>query len=231
MIQRTSLPRPQTWQSSGGTTEAQDHGSSLLAASFLARRIARPEAAFELRVRPIRLVAEEWEIESQLRRRYTPEQCSSLEWHLDRYRDLNSRLAQADLDEAIIETSRWRSRDVATNVLEHFLYDEALVMHRLVSHFLGTRTLLRGHSRRLSLSAELRVTFSPENCPKSGAISSRRISDFRYGSGRGHYSQLSRKCSHKPGRIQVAPALARHGSGAATVMKGAAADSVSRDAS
>lgn len=81
---------------------------------------ARYEAALELRVRPVRLVAEEWEIESRLRRRYTQEQCSSLEWHLDRYRDLNSRLAQADLDEAIIETSGCGPRAVATNVLEHF---------------------------------------------------------------------------------------------------------------
>lgn len=81
---------------------------------------ARYEAAFELRVRPVRLVAEEREIESRLRRRYTPEQGSSLEWHLDRYRDLNSRLAQANLDEAIIETSRRGPRDVATSVLEHF---------------------------------------------------------------------------------------------------------------
>jgi hypothetical protein len=81
---------------------------------------ARYEAAFELRMRPVRLVAEERDIESRLRRRYTPEQGSSLEWHLDRYRDLNSRLAQADLDEAIIETSGRGPRDVATNVLAHF---------------------------------------------------------------------------------------------------------------
>jgi hypothetical protein len=81
---------------------------------------ARYEAAFELPVRPVRLVADEREIESRLRCRYTPEQGSSLEWHLDHYRDLNSRLVQADLDEATIETSGCGPRNVATNVLKHF---------------------------------------------------------------------------------------------------------------
>ncbi|NQD89754.1 hypothetical protein HP499_18380 [Paenarthrobacter sp. CM16] len=81
---------------------------------------ARYEAAFELPVRPVRLIAEERDIESRLRRRYTQEQDASLLWHLDRYRELQSRLAQADLDENIIETSGCGPRDVAAKVLEHF---------------------------------------------------------------------------------------------------------------
>lgn len=80
----------------------------------------RYEAAFELPVRPVRLVAHEQEIERRLHRRYTPEQASSLSWHLDRYRDLNARLAEADLDEVIIETSECGPRDVAAKVLTHF---------------------------------------------------------------------------------------------------------------
>lgn len=82
--------------------------------------LARHEAAFELPVRPVRLVAEEREIESRLRRRYTSDQDSNLQWHLDRYRTLNFKLAQSHLDEIIIETSRCGPRDVAKKVLEHF---------------------------------------------------------------------------------------------------------------
>lgn len=81
---------------------------------------ARYEAAFELPVRPVRLMAEERVIETRLRRRYTSDQDASLRWHLDRYRDLNSTLAKSDLDEVIIETSQCGPRDVAAKVLEHF---------------------------------------------------------------------------------------------------------------
>ena len=81
---------------------------------------ARYEAAFGMPIRSVRLVADETEIEARLLRRYTPEQGSSLRWHLDRYRELNSALVTADLDEAIIQTSGCSPRDVAINVLGHF---------------------------------------------------------------------------------------------------------------
>lgn len=97
---------------------------------------ARYEAAFELRVRPVRLVAEDREIESRLRRRYTPEQGSSLEWHLDRYRYLNSSLAQSAMDEAVIDTSGRGPRDVATSILNHFFSETDPIMHRAGVPFL-----------------------------------------------------------------------------------------------
>jgi hypothetical protein len=81
---------------------------------------ARYEGAFGMPIRSVRLVAEDSEIEARLRRRYTPEQSSSLNWHLDRYRELNSALFKADLDEAIIQTSGCGPRDVAKALLEHF---------------------------------------------------------------------------------------------------------------
>ncbi|MBT2533231.1 AAA family ATPase [Arthrobacter sp. ISL-48] len=80
----------------------------------------RYEAIFELPVRPIRLTATEEETEKRLRRRYTPEQDSSLQWHLKRYRQLNSTLTAAGLDEAIIETTQRKPGQVARDVLEHF---------------------------------------------------------------------------------------------------------------
>ncbi|MGX9900786.1 hypothetical protein ACW0JT_14610 [Arthrobacter sp. SA17] len=81
---------------------------------------ARYEAAFGLPLRSVRLVADVSEIEARLRRRYSPEQGSSLSWHLDRYRELNSALLDADLDEATIQTSGCGPRDVAVKVLEYF---------------------------------------------------------------------------------------------------------------
>ncbi|WP_267276565.1 hypothetical protein [Arthrobacter sp. CDRTa11] len=82
---------------------------------------ARYEDAFGLRIRSVRLVADDSDMEARLRRRYTPEQDSSLKWHLERYRELNSALSDADLDEAVIETSDRSPRQVATTVLAHFL--------------------------------------------------------------------------------------------------------------
>ncbi|MBT2555558.1 AAA family ATPase [Arthrobacter sp. ISL-5] len=80
----------------------------------------RYEAIFQLPVRPIRLIATEEETEKRLRRRYTPEQDSSLQWHLKRYRQLNSALTAAGLDEAIIETTQRKPGQVARDVLKHF---------------------------------------------------------------------------------------------------------------
>lgn len=81
---------------------------------------ARYEAALGLPLRSVRLVADESEIEARLLRRYTPERGSSLKWHLDRYRELNSALFNADLDEATIQTSGSPPRQVALRVLAHF---------------------------------------------------------------------------------------------------------------
>lgn len=80
----------------------------------------RYEAALDMRIRPIRLVADESVIQSRLHSRYTPEQEQALSWHLDRYRDLSLKLAQTDLDEATIDTSTAGPRDAAAQVLRHF---------------------------------------------------------------------------------------------------------------
>lgn len=75
---------------------------------------------FGLPVRSVRLVADPAVVEARLRARYTEHQTSSLQWHLDRHRDLTRTLAQAGLDEAVIDTTRLSPGSVAGAVLGHF---------------------------------------------------------------------------------------------------------------
>ncbi len=88
--------------------------------------IADPESrdrycsALGLTVRSVRLVASPQTTERRLRRRYTPEQDPALQWHLERYETLTRKLADADLDEAVIDTDGQSPHLVARQVLGHF---------------------------------------------------------------------------------------------------------------
>lgn len=83
----------------------------------------RYNQALNLTVRPVRLVASAAVIQARLRGRYTNTQAAKLEWHDSRYQELNRRLTEADLDEAIIQTDTMSPADVAAAVLNHFGYE------------------------------------------------------------------------------------------------------------
>lgn len=83
----------------------------------------RYSAALELSVRPVRLVASAAVTEARLHGRYSDSQATTFEWHARRHRELSRRLAQSDLDEAVIDTDTMRPIEVATAVLTHFGYD------------------------------------------------------------------------------------------------------------
>ncbi|QGN32242.1 hypothetical protein [Microlunatus sp. Gsoil 973] len=80
----------------------------------------RYSQALRLPVRSVRLVATGPVTEARLRSRYTETQNAKYDWHATRYQVLSERLAQADLDEAIIRTDSLRPIDVAAEVLRHF---------------------------------------------------------------------------------------------------------------
>ncbi len=82
----------------------------------------RYERALDLTVRPVRLVASESVTASRLRGRYTDDQIATYEWHAERHLALTERLAQADLDETVIDTTGKRPIEVAATVLDHFGY-------------------------------------------------------------------------------------------------------------
>ncbi|WP_458110998.1 hypothetical protein M1D88_11375 [Arthrobacter sp. R1-13] len=82
--------------------------------------LARYASAFDLPVRPVRLVANGEQIEARLRRRYTPAQTHSLDWHLARFRNLDEQLTTARMDEITIDTSERTPAMVAKDVLTHF---------------------------------------------------------------------------------------------------------------
>lgn len=81
--------------------------------------LVRYETAFGLPVRSVRLTADDQCIEERLRRRYTPEQARSLDWHLTRFRALNHQLTDAGIDELVIDTSGRTPASVARLVLAH----------------------------------------------------------------------------------------------------------------
>jgi hypothetical protein len=80
----------------------------------------RYEQALGHPVRTVRLTASAGTIEARLRRRYSPEQTSSLTWHLERHAELSRRLVDADLDELVMDTDARPPRAVARAALEHF---------------------------------------------------------------------------------------------------------------
>lgn len=85
----------------------------------------RYSQALDLIVRPVRLVATRRVTEARLRGRYTATQSTKLDWHASRHQELSERLAEADLDEAIIETDTMQPIEVAAAVLNHFGYQTA----------------------------------------------------------------------------------------------------------
>ncbi|MGZ0150160.1 hypothetical protein ACXJJ3_24075 [Kribbella sp. WER1] len=76
--------------------------------------------AVECPVRTVRLTAEPAIIRNRLRGRYAASQAAALEWHLERCDEIADRLAAADLDELVIDTSALGPLDVAERVLRHF---------------------------------------------------------------------------------------------------------------
>lgn len=81
---------------------------------------ARYEGVFSLPVRSVRLLAGAAVAEDRLRNRYTTDQEHALSWHLTRHAELTEQLAQADLDELVIDTDERRPRHAAETILEHF---------------------------------------------------------------------------------------------------------------
>ena len=86
----------------------------------------RYNQALNLSVRPVRLVASPAVTRTRLHGRYTDTQAAKLEWHNSRHQELSRRLAEADLDEVIIQTDTMRPVDVAAAVLNHFGYEPTI---------------------------------------------------------------------------------------------------------
>ncbi|TDD46748.1 hypothetical protein E1263_35895 [Kribbella antibiotica] len=72
-------------------------------------------------VRMVRLTADAETTRRRLRGRYSASQVSALEWHLERCDEVAERLAAADLDELVVDTSTLTPYDVAERVVRHFL--------------------------------------------------------------------------------------------------------------
>lgn len=83
---------------------------------------ARYSEALELTIRTVRLVASPAVTERRLRGRYSAAQAAAFEWHRTRHEDLSATLAEADLDEIVIDTDLKPPHDVARLVLSHFGY-------------------------------------------------------------------------------------------------------------
>lgn len=81
--------------------------------------------ALKLTVRPIRLFASPAVTDARLQGRYTATQTTKLDWHAQRHQELSERLANADFDEAVINTDAMQPIDVASAVLKHFGYETA----------------------------------------------------------------------------------------------------------
>jgi len=79
--------------------------------------------ALALTIRPVRLVASPAVTERRLRGRYTAAQGAAFEWHRTRHEDLSTTLAEADLDEIVIDTDLKPPHDIARLVLSHFGYE------------------------------------------------------------------------------------------------------------
>jgi len=79
--------------------------------------------ALEVTIRAVRLVASPAVTERRLRGRYSPAQGAAFEWHRTRHEDLSQTLAEADLDEIVIDTDQKSPHDVARLVLSHFGYE------------------------------------------------------------------------------------------------------------
>lgn len=81
---------------------------------------SRYAAAFGLRIRSVRLVASEEVTRTRLAGRYSNDQGLSLDWHLERFQELNRTIARVGLDELVIDTSLLSSAAVAESICDHF---------------------------------------------------------------------------------------------------------------
>lgn len=79
--------------------------------------------ALGVTIRAVRLVASPAVTERRLRGRHSPAQGAAFEWHRTRHEDLSQTLAEADLDEIVIDTDLRSPHDVARRVLSHFGYE------------------------------------------------------------------------------------------------------------
>lgn len=79
----------------------------------------RYAAAFGLPVRSVRLEAGHETTVARLTARYGGRREAALTWHLERYEALARRLAEADLDELVVDTDGRTPYAVATTVLGH----------------------------------------------------------------------------------------------------------------
>ena len=79
----------------------------------------RYSGVFDLPVRSIRLTASPTVTAERLRRRYGQHRPQALQWHLQRHEALARDLAQADLDELVIDTDHLSAHAVAGQVLQH----------------------------------------------------------------------------------------------------------------
>lgn len=80
----------------------------------------RYEVAVGCQVRMVRLTADAELTRQRLRGRYSASQRSALEWHLERFDEIAARLAAANLDELVIDTSTLEPHQVAHRTLQHF---------------------------------------------------------------------------------------------------------------
>ncbi|WP_187279737.1 AAA family ATPase [Quadrisphaera setariae] len=79
----------------------------------------RYERATGLPVRSVRLEADAATSEQRLRRRYSADQQTALDWHLQRHRALAEQLRAADLDELALDTAAMAPAQVAGAVRRH----------------------------------------------------------------------------------------------------------------
>lgn len=79
----------------------------------------RYQKVFDLPARLIRLTASSTVTAARLRRRYTEHQSQALHWHLERHEAVARDLAQADLDELVVDTDHASAHVVAEQVLRH----------------------------------------------------------------------------------------------------------------
>lgn len=85
-----------------------------------AEDLQRYSTALGVAIRPVRLVATDQTTERRLRGRYSASQTAAHQWHIDRYQQLNRQLAEADLDELVIQTDALAPDTVARAVLIHY---------------------------------------------------------------------------------------------------------------
>jgi len=80
----------------------------------------RYSEAAALPLRSVRLTAQPSTVKERLRARYDASRQAELRWHLDRWKQLNERLTESNLDEVAIATDGLSSGSVASLIARHF---------------------------------------------------------------------------------------------------------------